>query len=85
MAMDTIYTKKILDTEGIPQVKSVYVKKRYDDKLVVVDQNFDEISNVEEYIGEQIGVPCFIKASRSGSSVGCYRCDKQSDLMAKLM
>lgn len=85
VAMDKIYTKKILDTVGIPQVKSVYVKKRYDDKLVVVDQNFDEISNVEEYIGEQIGFPCFIKASRSGSSVGCYRCDKQSDLMAKLM
>lgn len=84
VAMDKIYTKKILDTVGIPQVKSVYVKKRYDDKLVVVDQKFDEITNVEEYIEKQIGFPCFIKASRSGSSVGCYRCDKQSDLMAKL-
>lgn len=84
VAMDKIYTKKILDTVGVPQVKSVYVKKRYDDKLVVVDQKFDEITNVEEYIEKQIGFPCFIKASRSGSSVGCYRCDKQSDLMAKL-
>ena len=37
IAMDKIYTKKILDTVGIPQVKSVYVKKRYDDKLVVVN------------------------------------------------
>ena len=36
VAMDKIYTKKILDTVGVPQVKSVYVKKRYDEKLVVV-------------------------------------------------
>ena len=46
VAMDKIYTKKILDTVGVPQVKSVYVKKRYDEKLVVVTNTFDEI---EEY------------------------------------
>lgn len=84
VSMDKIYTKKILDTVGIPQVKSVYVKKRYDDKLVVVTNQFDEIYDVEEYIAEHLGFPCFIKASRSGSSVGCYRCDSKEELIDKL-
>lgn len=84
VSMDKIYTKKILDTVGIPQVKSVYVKKRYDDKLVIVTDQFDEIYNVKEYIDEQLGMPCFIKASRSGSSVGCYRCDSKEELIDKL-
>ncbi len=39
VSMDKIYTKKILETAGIPQVKSLYVKKRYDGKLVVVNNN----------------------------------------------
>ena len=77
VAMDKIYTKKILDTVGIPQVKSIYIKKRY-------DNNFDEIDDVENYIVKELGMPCFIKASRSGSSVGCYRCDSQEELMDRL-
>lgn len=84
VSMDKIYTKKILDTVGIPQVKSVYVKKRYDDKLVIVTNTFDEIDEIEDYIEQELGFPCFIKASRSGSSVGCYRCDVKDDLLAKL-
>ena len=85
VAMDKIYTKKILDTVGVPQVKSVYVKKRYDEKLVVVTNTFDEIEEIEDYIVRELGMPCFIKASRSGSSVGCYRCDHKEDLMTKLI
>ena len=34
-AMDKIYAKKLFDQANIPQVPSLYVKKRYDDKLVV--------------------------------------------------
>lgn len=34
---------------------------------------------------KELGFPCFIKASRSGSSVGCYRCDHKEDLMTKLI
>lgn len=84
VCMDKIYTKKILDSAGIPQVKSVYVKKRCDGVLVAVTEEFEEIKEVEEYIVERLGLPCFIKASRSGSSVGCYRCDKREDIQAKL-
>lgn len=85
VSMDKIYTKKILETVGIPQVKSVYVKKRYDGNLVVVTNEFEEIQDVEAHIIEKIGVPCFIKASRSGSSMGCYRCDNENELMDKLI
>lgn len=85
VSMDKIYTKKILETVGIPQVKSLYIKKRYDGDLVVVDHQFNEIKDVETIIKEELGFPCFIKASRSGSSVGCYRVDKQADLMSKLL
>ena len=83
--MDKIYTKKILETAGIPQVKSLYVKNRYDGKLVVVNKQFDEIEDIEKTVEEELGFPCFIKASRSGSSVGCYRCDHKEDLMTKLI
>lgn len=48
VSMDKIYTKKILETAGIPQVKSLYVKKRYDGKLVVVNKQFDEIEDIEK-------------------------------------
>lgn len=82
--MDKIFAKKVFESAGIPQVKSVYVKKRNDGKLVVVEKNMEETKEVEASIMKELGMPCFIKASRSGSSVGCYRCDKEEDLMAKL-
>ena len=75
--MDKIFAKKVFESAGIPQVKSVYVKKRNDGRLVVVEE-------VEASIMKELGMPCFIKASRSGSSVGCYRCDKVEDLLPKL-
>ncbi len=85
IAMDKIYTKKILETVGIPQVKSLYVKRRHDDVLVVVNNTFYESEDVEWLIAETIGFPCFIKASNSGSSVGCYRVDSKETLVEKLV
>ena len=64
--------------------KSVYVKKRNDGRLVVVEKDMEETEEVEASIMKELGMPCFIKASRSGSSVGCYRCDKVEDLLPKL-
>lgn len=84
ISMDKIYTKKILETANIPQVPSVYVKKRYDDKLIVVDDLFNEHSDVESYIISNLGLPCFIKASNSGSSVGCYKVTTEDELLLKL-
>lgn len=76
VSMDKIYTKKVLETVGIPQVKSLYMKKRYDGKLVIVDSYFNEHEDIETMVEKELGFPCFVKASRSGSSVGCYRCDE---------
>ena len=84
VSMDKIYTKKILETVGIPQVKSIYVKKRYDGQLVYVDHAFNESTDIIKAVKEQLGFPCFMKASRSGSSVGCFRVDEEKDFMAKL-
>lgn len=84
VSMDKIYTKKILETAHIPQVKSIYVKKRYDGQLVVVDKEFNESKDINKAVKEQLGFPCFIKASRSGSSVGCYKCNSEDELMTKL-
>ena len=84
VSMDKIYTKKILETVGIPQVQSLYVKKRYDGKMVVVDHQFNESTDIVENVQTKLGMPCFIKASRSGSSVGCYRVDRVEDLMPRL-
>lgn len=84
VAMDKIYTKKILETVGIPQVKSLYVKKRYDGTLVVVDNTFDESADIADSVEKELRYPCFIKASNSGSSVGCYRVDEEKELMPRL-
>lgn len=84
VSMDKIYTKMILEQAGIKQVKSFYVKRRYDHRLVVVDQFFNEHENIEEIITEKLGYPCFVKASNSGSSVGCYKVSSQAELMPKL-
>ena len=84
VSMDKIYTKKILDTAGIPQVKSLYIKKRYNNKLVVVDNNFQEHEEILNIVKKELGFPVFIKASRSGSSVGCFRCNKEEDLINTL-
>lgn len=85
VAMDKIYTKKILDTAGIPQVKSLYVKKRYDGKLILVDDAFHETEEILPAVREKLGFPCFMKASRSGSSVGCYRVNREEEFMDLLL
>lgn len=84
VSMDKIYTKKILDTVGIPQVKSLYVKKRYDGKLVVVDHEFNEHEDVLSIVKKEIGFPCFVKASNSGSSVGCCKIDNEDSFIDEL-
>ncbi len=84
VSMDKIYTKKVLETAGIPQVKSIYVKKRYDGVLVAVNEQFEETTDVLGAVKEKLGFPCFMKASNSGSSVGCYRVDHEEDFYDKL-
>ena len=82
--MDKIYTKMVLDHAGIQQVKSCYVKKKYDGTLVLMNKDFSEERNIQSYITNNIGYPCFVKASNSGSRVGCYKVHNESELMPKL-
>lgn len=84
-AMDKIVTKKLFAAAGIPQTPSLYVKKRYDRTFVVVRDDTTEDQNVETIIANELGFPCFVKASRSGSSVGCYKVTHPKDLMSYLM
>jgi len=83
-AMDKVEAKKIFAAAGIPQTPSLYVKKRYDGKLVVVLDNTSESEDIVNIVAEDLGFPVFVKASRSGSSVGCYKVSKPEDLIDKL-
>ncbi len=84
VAMDKIYTKKVLECAKIPQTPSMYVKKLKSGQLVVVDDEFNFHNDVESMIENKLGFPCFVKASRQGSSVGCYKVNKKSELLEKL-
>lgn len=83
-AMDKVITKKLIDAAGIKQVPSLYVKKRFDGKFVIVNDDTTEDEDIVKHVKETFGLPCFIKASRSGSSVGCYKVNKEEDILPKL-
>lgn len=78
-AMDKIYGKKLFHAAGIKQTPSLYIKKRYDGEFVVVYDDMSETTDVEGAITEKLGYPCFLKASNSGSSVGCYKVNEPAE------
>ena len=84
VSMDKIYTKKILETAGIPQEGNMTAQTQTAHIVALYFQLTPE-KYIEKTVEEELGFPCFIKASRSGSSVGCYRCDHKEDLMTKLI
>lgn len=83
VSMDKVYTKIVFDRAGIKQVPSVYIKV-VNDKLILVQDNFDEIEDIESIyniIENKIGYPAFVKPSNSGSSVGVYKVKNKEDLI----
>ena len=84
VAMDKIYTKMVFERAGIPQVPSLYVKKRYDGKIVLVTKTFEEIEDFGDIVAQELGFPCFIKPSNSGSSVGACKANNKEELLEKL-
>lgn len=84
VAMDKIYTKMIFKHAGIPQTPSLYIKKRYDNTLVLVNDCFDESRDYLPAIEQKIGFPCFLKPSNSGSSVGVCKVNTADELDEKL-
>ncbi len=69
LCMDKVFTKKVLDTVGVPNSPYLYFTKG----------NFD-LENVKEEVKEKLGYPCFIKPSNCGSSVGINKCKSEEDL-----
>lgn len=70
ICMDKVMTKKILDSENIPNSPYLYIYKDYN------------ISNLKKEIIEKIGFPCIIKPSSSGSSFGVFKCINE-DMLEK--
>ena len=56
----------IVEKYNIPTAKSIYLNK---------GESFEE-----KKIIDKLGVPCFVKANRAGSSFGVYRVTKESDI-----
>ena len=86
VAMDKVYTKIVYDKAGIKQVPSIYLKAQ-NDKLVLVDDNFNEIDDKDEIIKrieDKLEYPIFIKPSNSGSSVGVSRAVNKEALIASI-
>lgn len=83
VAMDKIYTKIIIDRAGISQAKSEYIRK-FKDKYIYIDKNFNEticdIEEIAEKIEQSLPYPMFIKPSNSGSSVGVTKAENKEEL-----
>ena len=86
VAMDKVYTKIVYDKARIKQVPSVYLKVEKN-KLLLVDDNFNEIDDKGEIINKiekKIGYPAFVKPSNSGSSVGVSKARNKEELISSI-
>lgn len=83
VAMDKVYAKRLFHYAGIPQTPSVYIKKRLDGRLVLVNDDGSETEDFIDVVEETLGFPVFIKPSNSGSSVGVSKANKE-DFMEQL-
>ncbi|MGI6718705.1 MAG: D-alanine--D-alanine ligase [Bacteroidales bacterium] len=60
------YCKAIVENAGIPVAKSIFLKN----------------NNINpEYVVENIGLPCFVKPNKNGSSVGVTKVKTKEDLL----
>ena len=83
VGMDKVYTKIIFDKARINQTKYVYLKK-YKEKYIFVDDNFDEkllsLELIAQLINNKLKFPMFVKPSNSGSSVGISKVNNVEEL-----
>ena len=83
VGMDKVYTKIIFDKAGLKQAKYEYIRK-YDDKYIYVNKNFDEeildLEEIAKKVEKNIKYPMFVKPSNSGSSVGVNKAKKLEEL-----
>lgn len=83
VGMDKVYSKIVFDKAGINQTKYVYVRK-YEDKYIYVNDNFNEellkLEDISKIIIEKLKFPMFVKPSNSGSSVGISKVTNDKEL-----
>ena len=84
VGMDKVYAKVVFAKAGLNQAKYEYVRK-YKDKYIYVDKNFDEevvsLEAAADKIVKNMNFPMFIKPSNSGSSVGVRKTNNKKELM----
>ena len=84
VGMDKVYAKVVFAKAGLNQATYEYVRK-YKDKYIYVDKNFDEevvsLEAAADKIVKNIQFPMFIKPSNSGSSVGVRKTNNKKELM----
>ncbi|MBE6157063.1 MAG: D-alanine--D-alanine ligase [Firmicutes bacterium] len=84
LCMDKVYTKRILNSCGIEQAKSIYLKK-HNNKYLYLDDYFNTIyltkNELIEKVSNHLKFPVFIKPSNSGSSVGVHKSFNQNDFI----
>ena len=71
-AMDKLYTKIVFANAGIPQADCVEIRKN------------DDISVKMNEIEQKLGYPCFVKPSRTGSSVGVGKAHDRNELKSAI-
>ena len=83
VGMDKVYTKIIFEKAGLNQTPYEYIRK-YKDKYIYVNKNFDEeiltVEDVAERIVKNLKFPMFVKPSNSGSSVGVKKAENIKEL-----
>ena len=83
VGMDKVYTKIIFEKAGLKQAEYEYIRK-YKNKYIYVDKNFNEeileLEQIVEKISRNLKFPVFIKPANSGSSVGINKANNVEEL-----
>jgi len=83
LAMDKVYAKIMFEKANIKCAKYLYFKKS-NNKLIYVDNNFNEkeviLEDINKLIIDKLKYPVFIKPSNSGSSVGVNKVNNINEL-----
>ena len=87
VGMDKVYTKIVFEKAGLNQTPYEYVRK-YKDKYIYVDKDFNESIITVEEIAEKaiknLKFPMFVKPSNSGSSVGVRKAENKKELIENI-
>ena len=83
VGMDKVYSKIIFEKANIKQAKYEYIR-RFEDKFIYIDREFNErmylLEEIVEIISNNLKFPLFIKPSNSGSSIGINKAKTKEEL-----